>query len=203
MNCSEPVTASQLCELVHATAWVSTSIPRFSERVAPIRKVLEEAYKTSGSRKKKSISNVKVQKLWWASEQSRAFEDIRQQLITSTKLGRREQRKTLCFYADTSNEHWGALITQCMEGELSKKTQAQRHEPLAFVKISFTDREAHWKTFEREAYAVVQTFKPMDYLFACESDVRVITDHRNLLSTFNPLALEPTLEKHKILKVIR
>ena len=52
-----PCTAAELCEYVHGLSWISNSIPRFAERVAPLRALPETAYsKEGGSRKKKSIA---------------------------------------------------------------------------------------------------------------------------------------------------
>ena len=40
-------------------------------------------------------------------------------------------------------------------------------------------------------------------MLTCDLTTRVFTDHRNLLFVFNPAALEPSLGRHKVLKVIR
>ena len=37
----------------------------------------------------------------------------------------------------------------------------------------------------------------------CEKDIRIFTDHRNLLFVFAPSTLEPSLGRHKVLKVLR
>eukprot|EP00171_Calliarthron_tuberculosum_P020209 IDg20209t1 len=41
VNCSLPVTAAELCEYVHCAQWMSQGIPEFSQRVAPLRALLE------------------------------------------------------------------------------------------------------------------------------------------------------------------
>ena len=43
----------------------------------------------------------------------------------------------------------------------------------------------------------------MDYVLAGHNDGRVFTDHRNILSVFAPLALQPTLSRHFVSKVQR
>lgn len=41
----------------------------------------------------------------------------------------------------------------------------------------------------KEAYAIVQVFNKMDYLFMIEEETHVHTDHRSVLFVFNPLVL--------------
>ncbi len=40
-------------------------------------------------------------------------------------------------------------------------------------------------------------------MLSCDSTTRVFTDHRNLLFAFNPVSMEPSLGRHKVLKVVR
>lgn len=40
-------------------------------------------------------------------------------------------------------------------------------------------------------------------MVACSNDISVFTDHLNLLLTFHATAVEPALDRHNILKVIR
>lgn len=109
----------------------------------------------------------------------------------------------LCLHTDASDRHWAAAATQCSPEDLSKPLTDQSHQPLAFLSGTFSEREEHWSTYEREAFAVVQGFRKLDYLLACDQSTRVFTDHRNLLFAFNPAAMEPSLGRHKVLKVVR
>ena len=43
-NCDTPRTAAEICQYVHCITWVSMNIPKFAERVAPLRELLEVAY---------------------------------------------------------------------------------------------------------------------------------------------------------------
>lgn len=107
------------------------------------------------------------------------------------------------MHTDASDKHWAVCATQCQYAESSKPIVDQVHLPLAFLSGTFSEREEHWSTYEREAFAVVQTFRKLDCLLACNTTTRVFTDHRNLLFTFNPVAMEPSLGRNKVLKVIR
>ena len=203
-DCDLPRTAGELCEYVHGASWISTGIPRFAERSAPLREILEVAYaKAGGSRKKKKISKFLLSDLGWDKKHEAAFNDIQEQLQEATRLAHRDRAMSLCVHADASDKHWAVCATQCNPSELSKPISDQVHQPLAFLSGTFSEREVHWTTYEREAFAVVQAFRKLDYLLACDPTTRIFTDHRNLLFAFNPVAMEPSLGRHKVLKVIR
>lgn len=110
---------------------------------------------------------------------------------------------TLSVHIDASDRHWAICATQCVPFKLSKPATEQALQPVAFFSGIFSKREENWSTYEREAFAVVQAFRKIDYLLACDPAIRAFTDHRNLLFTFNPIAMEPSLGTHKVLKVIR
>jgi len=203
-NCDHPRTAAELCEFVHGVSWISSTIPRFAERASILRDLLEVAYaKANGSRKKKSIAKFQLSDLGWNDTHLSAFIDLQEQLKEATRLTHRDPNMILCIHTDASDRHWALAATQCMPEELNKPILDQSHQPLAFLSGTFSEREEHWSTYEREAFAVVQAFRKLDYLVACDPSTHVFTDHRNLLFTFNPTAMEPSLGRHKVLKVVR
>ena len=203
-NASEPLTAAELCEYVHGLSWISNSIPSFAERVSPLRKLLEQAYsKVGGNRKKKAIARLSLSTLGWNETHSRAFRDLQEQIQDATRLAHRNPDLVLCISTDASEKHWAVAATQCHPRELSKPQATQKHQPLAFLSGTFSEREEHWSTYEREAFAVVQAFRKLDYMLSCDVTTRVFTDHRNLLFAFNPAAIVPSLGRHKVLKVVR
>lgn len=81
--------------------------------------------------------------------------------------------------------------------------QEQQHEPLAFLGAAFKGAEIGWTTFEKEAFAIFQTFEKLDYLLMDSKPAHVFTDHRNLLFISAPLSLEPALGRHIVSKVQR
>lgn len=198
-----PRTAGELCEYVHCLQWMSNGIPDFANRVAPLKQVLEEAYAISGSRTKKSIKSIQLTSLSWSVGHDELFRAFQEQLRETVKLSHRDSKKTLCVFTDASDAFWSGVVTQCEPGELDKEVNEQRHEPLAFLGAAFKGAEEWWTTFEKEAYAIYQVFQKMDYLFLCEQETHVHTDHRNLLFVFNPLALDSTLGRHVVHKVQR
>ncbi len=202
-NAETPRSAAELCQYIHCMTWMSNAIPNYAGRVAPLRAILELAHDRSGKRTKKSISHLLLSDLGWKREHDACFADLQAQICDNVKLAHRDPKLTLCLYTDASDAHWAGVATQCEPGELAKPTDTQRHWPLAFLSGDFKGAAEGWTTYEKEAFAIYETFRRLDYLLLCEQGTRVFTDHRNLLFVFNPRALDPTLGRHKILKVMR
>lgn len=199
----KPLTAGELCEFVYCLQWMSQSIPNFSERVASLRDVLEEAFKKTGKRTQRSIRNISLPSLSWSRVQDDAFDDLKESIVSAIKLAHYIENEELCVYTDASDRYWSSVISQCSVKELEKNTEHQMHRPLAFFSAEFTGHQKNWSTFEKEAYAIYMSFKKLDYILGASSKTHVYTDHRNLLFVFNPLAVEPTLARHVVSKVQR
>ena len=120
-----------------------------------------------------------------------------------TTLSHRKREMVLRVYTDASNAYWAGVVTQTNADDLDVDLRDQRHEPLAFFGAAFKGSKERWKTYEKEAYAIYEVFKKMDYTSLAEDDIHLYTDHRNLLFVFNPLALNPTLGRHIVNKVQR
>lgn len=202
-NMHSPVTADELCQFVHCCRWMAGSIPDFARRTAPLVAILEEAYKISGSRKKKSIKNIKLSSLSWGAEQENAFKSIQETLQNSIKLCYPRKEKTICVYTDASDNYWSGIVTQIDPEDLKKPALEQVHEPLAFIGSAFTGAERNWSTYEKEGFAIFKVFERLDYLLLGEQPVHVFTDHRNLLYVFCPSAFDSTVGKHIVSKVQR
>ena len=182
---------------------MSYSIPDFPNRISPLKKVLEEAYTKSGSRTKKSIQKIQLSSLTWGPEHEAVFRNFQDEIKNLAKLAHRDPKKAICVYTDASDAYRAGVVTQCEADELDKNVENQKHEPLAFLGSEFKGSEEWWTTFEKEAYAIYQVFKKLDYLLLTEEEIHLYTDHRNLLFIFNPLALDQTLGRHVINEVQR
>lgn len=63
--------------------------------------------------------------------------------------------------------------------------------------------QEHWSTYDREGFEVELTFRRLKYKLACGEDVLIFTGKRTLLFYFYFTAMEPGLDRHKVLKVNR
>ena len=67
------------------------------------------------------------------------------------------------------------------------------HEPLGFLSGSFKGSQLRWATVDKEGFAIVNTFRRLEYLLW--GGVRIFTDHRNLKYIFNPEECVTTVTK--------
>lgn len=198
-----PRTAEELSQFIYCCRWMSLAIPNFTQRIGPLNDVLEEAFAKSGKRTKKSIRKVALNSVSWGPRHEKIFLDLQDSLQTAVTLSYPDPNKAICIFTDASDRYWSAVVTQCDEASLKLPSGEQKHEPLAFLGSSFKEASFNWSTFEKEAFAVFQTFEKLDNMLLGHSNTHVFTDHRNLLFVFAPLVLEPALDRHIVSKVQR
>ncbi|KAF0704575.1 Aste57867_7321 [Aphanomyces stellatus] len=109
----------------------------------------------------------------------------------------------VCVFTDASDQFWGAVTTQVPPSDLDKPLEDQRHEPLAFISGTFDGASARWPIVEKEAYAVVESCKQLDYLIVRPGGFHLFTDHRNLVYMFNPRVSNGNLAKYQVDKLQR
>ena len=198
-----PETADELAQFIYCCRWMSIAIPAFTERIAPLTAVLERAYQRSGRRTTRSIRGMPLSSLSWGTEHTECFEQLQDSLREAVELAHVDPAKQICVFTDASDLYWSGVVTQVDPADLTLPLEEQRHQPLAFLGAAFRGAELGWSTFEKEGFAIFQTFDKVDYLMQTQKSVRVFTDHRNLLFVFAPLALEPALGRHIVSKVQR
>ncbi|ETV78978.1 hypothetical protein H257_07762 [Aphanomyces astaci] len=76
--------------------------------------------------------------------------------------------------------------------DLALPASDQRHEPLAFLSGSFRGASGRWPIVEKEAFAVVESCKRLEYLLIRPGGFRLFTDHRNLAHKLQRWALTMT-----------
>jgi len=94
-------------------------------------------------------------------------------------------------------------VTQTSSEDLKRDVEDQKHEPLAFCGAAFKRSQIRWSTCEKEAFAIYQVFKKLDYLFYDGRRTHVFADCLNLLFVYCPHAVEPALGRHVFFKVQR
>ena len=67
------------------------------------------------------------------------------------------------------------------------------HEPVGFLSGTFRGAQQRWATVDKEGFAIVSTFKRLEYLLW--NGVHIYTDHRNLAYIFDPEACVSSVAK--------
>lgn len=137
--------------------WMAQSIPRFTERVRPLRDILEKAFLKSGKRTIKSIKSYKLKDLGREQAEAEACKSLLASLTDAIGLAYPKEVLT-CGHTDASDRFLAGVVTQCEEAELSKPKHEQSHTALAFLGGAFDDTLSRWSSFEREAFAIYHVF---------------------------------------------
>jgi len=188
-----PQTAADLQQFLCACNWMRASIPRYNELVSELTLLMEQCMSKGGSRKKNKLVKLLLKECGWKDVHEEAFARLKGALAEMVPLAHPKEDADVCVYTDASQDHWGAVITQVAQGELSKPREAQEHEPLAFLSGSFKGASSRWPIVEKEAFAIVETCKRMEYLLLRERGFHLYTDHRNLQYIFDPKSINSNI----------
>jgi len=148
-----PRNIKQLRRFLGMSSWYRRFIPQFATLSEPLTRLLKKG------------------KRWgWGDEQVRAFEQIREHLMTAPTLSCPNFEEPFVLQTDASSVGLGAVLTQTIEGE---------EKVIAFASRALADPEKRYSVTEQECLAVVwaiQKFRPYleGYKFT------VITDHSSL-----------------------
>lgn len=188
----KPKQADELASLIYCARWMSIYLPCFAERIDILDVVLNRAYAKSGKRTTKSIKGIALHTLSWGDANDEAFADLKDMLSKTVRLSYPSMHLPTCVFTDASERYWAAVVTQTEEKDLLLPFAEQRHKLLTFLGSAFKGSECYWSTFEKEAFAIFQTFKISDYLLLNANAIHVYTDRRYLLFVYAPLSFDAT-----------
>ncbi len=118
-----PRTADELAQFIYCCRWMSVCIPNFVHIVAPLHEILEEAYKKSGRRTKRSIKSIALSSLSWGAIHESSFKKLQDTLRNAVKLSYPKEGHELCLYTDASDKYWSAVVTQTTKNQLDLPTE--------------------------------------------------------------------------------
>jgi hypothetical protein len=198
-----PQTAADLQQLLCAMNWMRQSLPNYNKLVAPLMALLEQACALSKGRKKTQLVKIPLETAGWSNEHDVCLQQCKEALTTIVPLAHPDDTKLLCLYTDASSDHWGAVLTQIDAQDLERSLHEQAHEPLAFLSGTFKGAESRWPTIEKEAYAVVESCKRLEYLLLRPKGFLIFTDHRNLTYIYDPKSVDSGIQKYRADKLQR
>jgi hypothetical protein len=198
-----PKTAAELQQFLCAMNWMRSSIPEYNHLVAPLTQLLEQCMKTTKTRKKSQLARVQLADHGWDQDHEGQLVKCKEALVAMVPLAHPREDQVVCVYTDASADFWGAIVTQTDDEELAKPIEDQKHQPLAFLSGSFVGAAQRWPIVEKEAFAIVETCKRLDYLLLRPSGFRLFTDHRNLVYIFHPEATDSGIARYQADKLQR
>lgn len=159
------------------------------KKIEPFNDITEKAYQLTGKPRKSALEHGAFHYPPWGTIHNKALMSRQDSVRQSVTLAFPKESSTICGVTDISEGFRASIVTQTKEEHLQQKGYNQKLAPTAFLGGKFVKVQRNWTTYEKEAYAIVQTFERMAYLFSGAQPVHVFTDHGNLLYVFAPPAL--------------
>jgi hypothetical protein len=107
-------------------------------------------------------------KLQPTSDALKAFEIVKEKLISAPVLRCPDFRKPFILQTDASNFAIGSCLSQVFE-------DGEEH-PIAFASSKLSKTQIAWSTIEKESYAIVHALKKFDS-FIYGREIHIVTDH--------------------------
>ena len=166
-----------------------------AEVVEPLRVFLEQLVAGASRGTKRVERNRVIQEDVWTAERVRAWRAAQDLVAQAVPLYHPRPGCVVLMFPDASDFHWGSFFTQVPEEEFRSGVALENmsHEPLAFLSGSFKGSQLRWATVDKEGFAIVNTFRRLEYLLW--GGVHIFTDHRNLTYIFNPEACVTSVTK--------
>ena len=162
----KPKTISQLRAYLGFCNYYSGYIKMYAEYAAPMTAMLK------GNREETKKGSKKA--LVWIDESDRAFEGMKQALLSAVVLHLVDPDRRFVLRTDASDYAVGAVLEQVLDDG--------RHVPEAFwSRVLAEGQRRTWKPQEKEAYAIVMALRKWAGYIALHP-VTVCTDHQSLQS---------------------
>jgi hypothetical protein len=176
----KPKTVGDVWQFTATAGWVREDIPLFSEAGDVLNKFRTAALKGKPRRNMRVAEKIRLRDTDWGEEQSRAWETIKNGLLTSVTTSYRDRRKKACLFSDASTTGWAYAITQCDVDELDKPWEEQRHELLAVNSGKFRNSQVHWGMPCKEAYPIRHAVERHRRLLEGNVPFASVNDHKSL-----------------------
>ena len=140
-------------------------------------------------------SNKTIEESAWTPRRAQAWLAAQDLVAHAVALSYPKQGYEVLMFPDSSDLHWGSFLTQVPEAELGGllAVEDMSHEPMGILSGTFRGAQVRWATVDKEGYAIVSTFRRLEYLLW--GGVHIFTDHRNLAYIFNPEACVSSVSK--------
>jgi hypothetical protein len=199
-----PKKASDLQQFLCSVQWMQRHIPQYHSLVVKLQEVFENAMRNQPKRSKAIARSISLSKHGWDKEHDEAFQNLKNAIANSVQLAYPKSDFIQCIFTDANKDHCAGIVTQIPKGDLGKPLSEQNHEPLGFSGHKWDRTQQNWTVPEWEAFAVKSCMEKLDYLLPTLGEdrepCRLYTDHKNLVSMFNP---DKNMAKHTSAKLTR
>ena len=139
----------------------------------------------------------------WGAVHETAVAAVKASLLRMVPMAHPKADRQVCLFTDASLDFWGAVATQVPMEDVGKPLHEQTHEPLAFLSGKFVGAATRWPIVEKEAFAIVEACKRLEYLLLRPGGFKIYTGHRNLTYIFNPHTVNANMARYQADKLQR
>lgn len=182
-----PRKANELQRILMASQWMSRSLPNYNNIVVPLQDIFELAMKNQPRRTKKAAMKISLDNFGWNKLHTQAFYNLISAIAHCVQLAYPNDNFIQCVFCDASYYCSSGVVTQIPPEDFDKPISEQNHQPLGFVGHRFNGSELNWTIVDKEAFAIKDTIKKLSYLLHMANPFFLFTDHRNLVSMYNPI----------------
>jgi hypothetical protein len=75
------------------------------------------------------------------------------------------------LFTDASDKHWSVVVTQIPPEHIGQPLAIERHQPLAFLRESFSGAQLHWSVIEKESFPIMEAIDPLRHLLVAEETI--------------------------------
>jgi transposase InsO family protein len=117
--------------------------------------------------------------IWkWGKKQEKAFQELKNRLITAPILSFPDFERSFIIHCDASKWGVGSVLAQIRQIENNGKIE-EAEVVIAYTSKHLSERESKWSTTEKEAYAIIHAVR-MFYPYLYGRPFKVYTDHKPL-----------------------
>ncbi|CAM9897432.1 unnamed protein product, partial [Chrysoparadoxa australica] len=184
VDMEKPKTAGHLMQFVCSVNWMRTHLPGLAQVMAPLQQLQQQKLADTTRRSKPQADRLTIEPEEWTDDVQRSWQETKQLLQEAVMLAHPKQDWDLLAFTDSSDLHWGLMLTQVPREALAEgvPVEEMRHEPLAFQSGSFRGPQLHWSATDKEAYPIVMMFQRFEHLLW--KQVHLYCDHKTLAYIF-------------------
>ena len=157
---ASPKNESELQSFLGLCTYMSKFIENFSEKTAPLRKLLR-----------------KENKFTWTKQQEDAFQLLKNEITSDSVLGFYDPSKSVELITDASDYALGGILVQEGKDGLMR--------PITYISRSLTERECKYSVTEKEALALVWAIEKL-HMYLYSNHFTAVVDHQPLQFIFKP-----------------
>ncbi|GMF43082.1 unnamed protein product [Phytophthora fragariaefolia] len=94
-------------------------------------------------------------------------------------------------------------MPHCTVADGAARASETDSRTFGFLSGRFVGASSRWSTIEKEAFAIVESTRRLEYLLLRPAGFRLYTDHRNLVYIFNPYATDGAMARYRADKLQR